>query len=126
MFTVDAFDHVALRVRDLERSIAWYRDVLGLEREHIPAWGDYPVVLRAGGASLALFQAASPDLPSTPPEAIRVTHIAFRVGREAFARARGHLEALGLAPQFQDHELCHSLYVRDPDGYEVEITTYEV
>jgi len=48
MFRVNRLDHVALTVRDVQRSIAWYRDVLGLERRHEQAWGDYPVMLFAG------------------------------------------------------------------------------
>lgn len=96
-------DHVALRVADVARSIAWYSDVLGLEREQVPEWGDYPVILKVGEASLRL-PAGRGGLP---------------------AGARG-LEAKGLAPEFSDHEICHSQYLRDPDGHLVEITTYEV
>jgi catechol 2,3-dioxygenase-like lactoylglutathione lyase family enzyme len=34
MLHVKHIDHVALTVKDVERSIKWYRDVLGLERRH--------------------------------------------------------------------------------------------
>ena len=123
---IEDFDHVALRVSDVDRSIAWYTDVLGLEREQVPAWGDYPVVLKAGHASVALFQAPRPDLPPPAEHSLRVTHIAFRLGRREFDEAREELAAKGLDAEFQDHEVCHSLYVRDPDGHQVELTTYDV
>ena len=122
---VEQLDHVALRVTDLERSIAWYIEVLGLEREPVEAWGDFPVVLRAGSASVALFR-ADPELPRPPDDSLRMTHLAFRVDADTFAEAREELEGRGLAPQFQDHDVCRSLYIRDPDGHEIEITTYEV
>jgi catechol-2,3-dioxygenase len=28
--------------------------------------------------------------------------------------------------EFQDHEISHSIYFRDPDGHRIEITTYEL
>src|SRR5882724_4488624 len=66
MFRVNRLDHVALTVRDVQKSIAWYRDVFGLERRHAETWGDYPVMMCAGDTALALFEAkgrvsAAPD-----------------------------------------------------------------
>lgn len=40
--------------------------------------------------------------------------------------SRHALERHGVEMHFEDHGICHSLYLRDPDGYQVEITTYEV
>ena len=36
------------------------------------------------------------------------------------------LEKRGIKFEFQDHEIAHSIYFRDPDGHQLEITTYEV
>ena len=127
MLHVQGLDHVALTVRDVPRSVAWYRDVLGLERRYEEVWGDFPAVVGAGTTSLALFPAPVPA-PAPPPgrDVLSVRHIAFRVDREAFDRARGELEARGLAPTFQDHTAAHSLYFTDPDGHQLELTTYDV
>ena len=46
---VDGLDHVAIVVRDLSASIAWYQRVLGLERKYDDVWGDVPSVLLAPG-----------------------------------------------------------------------------
>ena len=127
MLRVEGLDHVALTVRDVARSVAWYRDVLGLERRYEAVWGDYPAVVGAGTTALALFPAPVPE-PGPPPgrDVLSVRHIAFRVDRATFERARGELEARGLAPTYQDHTAAHSLYFTDPDGHQLEITTYHV
>jgi catechol 2,3-dioxygenase-like lactoylglutathione lyase family enzyme len=127
MLRVEGIDHVALTVRDVRRSVAWYRDVLGLERRYEDVWGDVPAVVGAGTTALALFPARVPE-PGPPPgrEVLAVRHIAFRVGRADFAQARAHLEARGIVPTFEDHVAAHSLYFADPDGHQLEITTYEL
>ena len=127
MLRVEGIDHVALTVRDVARSVAWYRDVLGLERRYEEVWGDFPAVVGAGTTALALFPVRVPD-PAPPPgrEVLSVRHIAFRVDRASFDRARAHLEALGIAPTFEDHTAAHSLYFADPDGHRLELTTYDL
>lgn len=52
---LDQIDHVALTVSDPQKSLEWYRDVLGLERRYEDAWGDYPIVVCAGETGIALF-----------------------------------------------------------------------
>ena len=127
MFSVEGIDHVALTVRDVARSVAWYRDVLGLERRYEDVWGDVPAVVGAGTTALALFPTRVRE-PGPPPgrDVLSVRHIAFRAGREAFERARGHLEERGITARFEDHTAAHSLYFADPDGHQLEITTYEL
>jgi len=36
------------------------------------------------------------------------------------------LKKRGIKFEFQDHEIAHSIYFRDPDGHQLEITTYQV
>ena len=85
-------DHVALSVGDQQASERWYRDVLGLAREHAAAWGETPVALTAEGSGVALFKA--------PPEAgksVALRHIASRVDRENFDAAQAALRGRGIA-----------------------------
>jgi catechol 2,3-dioxygenase-like lactoylglutathione lyase family enzyme len=119
-FRVLGLDHVALSVGDQEVSERWYRDVLGLVREHAAAWGDTPVALMAEGSGLALFKA--PKAGAT----LGLRHVAFRVDRENFDAAQVDLRRRGIAFEFQDHDVSHSIYFQDPDGLELELTTYEV
>lgn len=51
MFTMIGLDHIALTVRDQQRSLAWYQLVLGMERQHEEAQGpDDPVFVCADNA----------------------------------------------------------------------------
>lgn len=116
---VQGLDHVAFAVGSQPASEAWYRDLLGLERVHAEAWGDMPVALMAEGSGLALFPAGEER-----PRGFR--HLAFRVDRDNFERARMELPAKGIPIEFQDHDVAQSIYFEDPDGVQVELTTYEV
>ena len=124
MFSLDGLDHVAFTVRDLHASMNWYRDVLGLERRHSEAWGDYPAVLCAGESGVALFPSAEAATRSRDATGFR--HLAFRVSRAGFDEAQATFRAREIAFTFEDHGISHSVYLSDPDGHVVEITTYEV
>ena len=127
MFELQGIDHVALAVRDVERAAKWYQDVLGLRRMHEDIWGSFPAVVGAGGTSIALFPVQGND-PGDPPgmNVITMRHIAFRVDRTNFEEAQSDLRHRRIEVAFQDHDIAHSIYFRDPDGHEIEITTYEV
>jgi catechol-2,3-dioxygenase len=53
-------------------------------------------------------------------------HLAMRANRENFVAAQRDLTRRGISFHFTDHEISHSIYFRDPDGIELEITTYEL
>ena len=128
MFRIKQIDHVALTVKDVERAVAWYRDVLGLERRHEEVWGGVPAMMFAGETGIALFPAESSD-PAPAPEHSNATvmrHLAFQVDRRNFDRAQIEFSARGIPFTFEDHDIAHSIYFHDPDGYEIELTTYEV
>jgi catechol 2,3-dioxygenase len=128
MFHVRHIDHVALTVKDVDRSIAWYRDVLGLERRHQQAWGNVPAFMYAGETALALFPADTSD-PMPGPDNGNTTimrHLAFQVDRTNFLSAQAELRGRAIRFNFEDHQISHSIYFNDPDGYEIELTTYEL
>ncbi|MBA2301662.1 MAG: hypothetical protein H0W08_03415 [Acidobacteria bacterium] len=55
------------------------------------------------------------------------THIiAFRLDREGFDAARAALGRMGVAAHCSDHGISHSIYLRDPEGHQIELTTYDV
>jgi catechol 2,3-dioxygenase-like lactoylglutathione lyase family enzyme len=128
MFRIGSIDHLALTVKDIARSVAWYQNVLGLERRFEDAWGDYPAVVCAGDTCVALFPAASADPAQVADRKNTVTlrHFAFRVDRENFEAAQRELRSRTIGFSLEDHGISRSIYFHDPDGYEIELTTYEV
>jgi catechol 2,3-dioxygenase-like lactoylglutathione lyase family enzyme len=124
---LEGIDHVALGVRDIERSVNWYVEVLGFERIHESMWGGVPTFIGKGNTGIALFPASS-DAKSTSASHrdLRMLHLAFRATRQNFLAAQHELEKRGIKFEFQDHEISQSIYFRDPDGHALEITTYEV
>jgi catechol 2,3-dioxygenase-like lactoylglutathione lyase family enzyme len=127
MFQLEGIDHVALSVRDVERSAQWYIDVLGFERRFEGMWNGVPVFIGKGKTALALFPAkGEAGRASNTTDHIGFLHLAFGASRSEFLNAQGALKERGIAFSFQGHEISDSIYFRDPDGIELEITTYEV
>jgi catechol 2,3-dioxygenase len=123
---VKELGHIVLYVRNLERSAAFYGDVLGWERIDVGA-DSLPVAAFSGGRThheLLLIE-VGPDAPS-PPEGRRagLYHVGLKVGdsddelREAVARLR---EAGVTIVGMSDHTVTHSVYILDPDGNELEL-----
>ncbi len=86
---------MSLNVSDRPRSIAWYRDVLGLEQRGEPRRDDWPVFMGEFGACVALFQ-AQVETPERLPESTGLRHVAFMVGRDELARAQERLHEHGV------------------------------
>jgi catechol 2,3-dioxygenase-like lactoylglutathione lyase family enzyme len=124
---LDGIDHVALAVDNIERAAQWYIDVLGFERRHEGVWGGVPTFLGKGTTGVALFPPRETESePETHTGKGRFLHLAFRADAKNFAVAQKELNERGIKYHFQDHEISHSIYFRDPDGHELEITTYDL
>ena len=127
MFKLDGLDHVALTVTDVARSVAWYQEVLALERSHENVWGDIPAFVLAGNSGLALFPVKGSDPKPRPgADTITIRHVAFRASRFDYEQAQKELRRRNITFKSQDHVVSHSIYFRDPDDHEIEITTYEL
>lgn len=127
MFALEGIDHVALAVRDADHAARWYIEVLGFEQRHEGRWNGIPIFVGKGQTSIALFPARGDALnPKSRGERIGMLHLAFRATRAEFLRAQDNLKERAIAFSFEDHEISHSIYFKDPDGIALEITTYEV
>lgn len=84
-------------------------------------------MVEKGGTCLALFPVDSPA-PHPPPgrDTICMRHVAFRVHSGNFVAAQEELKQRGITFEFQDHQAAHSIYFKDPDGHQLEITTYDI
>ena len=126
-FQLNFLDHVAIRVQDPELSAAWYKRVLGLDKYILPEWGQFPIMMLSGKCGVAIFPAdkTQPGVNQTS-RSIKIDHFAFNVTKEHFAQARQKFESLKLGFDFQDHHYFQSIYLKDPDGHTVELTTLVV
>ncbi|WP_412061579.1 VOC family protein [Rubrivirga sp. IMCC45206] len=115
--------HVHLKVADLDRALAFYRDVLGFEVTQ--RLGDQAAFLSAGGyhhhVGLNTWESrgGSPPAPGTTG----LYHVAFLYpDRAALADALRRVLAAGLRLDgAADHGVSEALYLRDPDGNGVEL-----
>ena len=120
-FSIRRLDHVVLRVADLDRAIAFYRDVLGCHEER-RVESISLVQMRAGESLIDLILARSqPD-----PETGNMDHFALRIDPFDEAALRRHLEAQGVAvgevaTRYGAEGSGPSLYIEDPDGNTVEL-----
>ncbi len=116
--------HVVFYVKDLERSLAFYRDLLGF-KEVGRVFGGAAAALTSGRThhELLLIQVGEAPGPMTGRRR-GLYHIGIKVGDslDELRAARKELERAGIEIEgMSDHTVSQSLYLRDPDGNEVEL-----
>ncbi len=111
--------HVHLKVRDVERSIAFYTEVLGLAvSERV---GSY-AFLSAGDRHHDLALQAVPEDAPAPGPGVGLYHVAWEVESPADLRAAfDRLSARDVPVSPVDHGISQALYFDDPDGNGVEV-----
>ncbi len=115
--------HVHLKVADLERSLGFWRDVLGFEVQ--ARYGDQAVFISAGGyhhhIGLNTWESRGGSPP--PPGTTGLYHVAVLYPtRELLANALRRLLGAGIRLDgASDHGVSEALYLRDPDGNGVEL-----
>lgn len=122
-------DHVVLRVRDLERAIQFYRDVLGCPVER--RLDDFGLVqLRAGGSLIDLVDIESPlgraGGGEPDPKRPNMDHFSLTLSRFDESAIRAHLEHFEVEAEetrrlYGAEGFGPSIYLRDPDGNRVEL-----
>lgn len=115
--------HVSLFVRDLDASMHFYRDVLGLAETGRGKDGRI-VFLSAGRHHHDVsLERARVDAPMPAKGVPGLYHIAFQVGRtfDDLGAARRAVEAAGLVPFGETTGGTPCFCVRDPDGHEIEL-----
>jgi catechol 2,3-dioxygenase len=126
--TVRELGHLVLYVRDVGRSAAFYRDVLGW-RQVIPEPGADPVGVAAFSSGrthheLLLIEVGAGATPIPAGRRVGLYHFGLKVGDtdDDLRAALAAVQAAGATVVgASDHTVTHSLYVLDPDGNEVEL-----
>jgi catechol 2,3-dioxygenase-like lactoylglutathione lyase family enzyme len=124
-------DHTNWRVRDVGRSLGFYRDVLGLEPFGLEEYerGDHPLVsLRVTPGFILHLR---PDPTFEPSSTGGYDHLALVVEDTNPEALTEHLEAAGVEIESTSRNVIgargsgQALYVRDPDGYLIELKFYD-
>lgn len=120
---VTGFDHIVLVCSDVERTLAWYCDLLALEPERVDEWrrgeAPFPSVRVDAGTII--------DLIAGEPIDGRLDHFCMVIDPtdlDAIAASGEFTVVDGPARRFGARGDGTSLYVRDPDGAVVELRYY--
>ena len=123
MIELEFLDHVALNVKDIHVSAQWYAKVLGMKIVQPEEWKPFPIFLLAGSSGIALFPTKTDQAQPLPAgDWIKGNHYAFRVKLDNLEVAKSRFDELGIAWQEQDHIYFKSVYFKDPDGHQLELT----
>ena len=122
---LNAIHHVAILVKDYQRSRHFYVDLLGFRviRENWrPEKQDWKLDLVVGDLELEIFSApGAPERP-TRPEALGLRHLAFRV--QSVVETAAELNALGIETEpirIDEFSNRPFTFFRDPDGLPLEL-----
>jgi catechol-2,3-dioxygenase len=123
--TLKKLGHVVLKVRDLDRSEAFYRDVVGLAvTGRLPGrMVFFAVPGNADSHDLGIWKVGADAAPQAPKQ-VGLFHVAWQVEREEDLRAfHDSLLARGVPVRStMDHGANLSVYFEDPDGHMLEVT----
>jgi catechol 2,3-dioxygenase len=121
---VQSLGHVVLKVHSIERSEAFYSQVLGIP---VISRISHPVPMTffslGNHHDLAII-AVGEHAPTPGPTATGLAHIAFKIGdsHQEFSSMKTDLDAAGVPTLYvADRSYTKSLHLLDPDGHEVEL-----
>jgi catechol 2,3-dioxygenase-like lactoylglutathione lyase family enzyme len=120
---------VVIWVHDMEKSLGFYRDTLGLTQMSTPDMRG-AIFLQAGPEVvncpqqlvLVPLPAGAADFPSERSERV-MHHFGIEIAAEDFESERERLQGLGYDVRYGEHPFLplKGMYLDDPDGNEVEL-----
>lgn len=116
---IHAIHHVSLLISDTERSLGFYRDLLGLEVIERPELGFPGAWLAIGDKQLHLLELPDPDATAERPEHVgRDRHLALAV--EGMVELEQRLAQSGMTFT-RSKSGRNAIFCRDPDGNGIEL-----
>jgi catechol 2,3-dioxygenase len=122
---IKEFGHLVLNVRDLDRSVKFYRDLLGFRE--VARLGEDGVMFSGGRThhELLIHQTDADGEPAREGRRpLGLSHFALKIGTtdDELRSAIEQLSSAGIEDfHTRDHGATHSVYLRDPDGNRVEL-----
>ena len=116
------YDHVGINIRNLQRSADWYKNVFGFRILHkwTTTW-----MIGKGTMKIGLFQRPNGTKIDSLNNTIAITHFAFLTNSAGFKKIQQFLKSKNIPFDTpEDTGIAYSIFVYDPDGHQVEITTY--
>ena len=120
---VIGLDHIVLNVADVERSLAWYQGVLGLEPVRVDLWREG----RSPFPSVRVDATTIIDLVAAPRHESNMDHLCLVVHRadvDAIVADERFTVVDGPGSRYGAQGNGWSVYVHDPDGNTVEFRSY--
>jgi catechol-2,3-dioxygenase len=115
-------DHVGINVTNLQNSADWYARVLNFKVIH--KWNTTWMIGR-GNMRIGLFLRPNATKVEDIDNKLAITHFALLTSANGFKEAQSTLTKLGIKfDPPEDTGIAHSIFINDPDGYQIEITVY--
>jgi len=134
MFKIKAMDHIVLNVPDINRSLAFYMDVLGLEPERLDEFrrGEvrFPSVRISADTVIDLFPMKPEEALGNGPGLQNLNHFTMVVEPADFEGFQKHLTEHGVkiedgpGRRWGARGYGQSVYFRDPDDNRIEVRCY--
>ena len=117
MITTNGLNHLALPVRDPERSAQFYADVFNMEITHSSP--DVAFLKTVGSQDMIALSRSTAEVGSSR----ETMHFGFRVDPEQFDEALRTIEEMRIKKVSEPsrREIGRYIFIEDPDGYAVEI-----
>ncbi len=121
-------DHLALISLDLEKTIQFYTEIIGMRLTKVVTNRDEPTSTHifldmGGGNQLAFFDFPQKDTEPTIRGVGSLHHVALKATPEQFQALLANLDAKGRPYSLYGSRENGSVYVLDPDNIQVEVTT---
>jgi catechol-2,3-dioxygenase len=116
-------DHIGLNVHSLPISFEFYSRVFGFDILHRwkTTW-----LIQKGELKIGLFQRPKAAPICDLDQRVVISHFAFRTDRSGFESAQTELRRLGVSFEPPvDTGVALAIFILDPDGHQIEITSFE-